>query len=504
VRDDRVAVNAGAVARASSWVAIGVATSKGLSLATAVALAHFLAPEDFGVVALAAVATDFVALLQDLGLSPALVQRRGDPRTAAATALRLHAGTAVALTLVTLLAADAIARGLGDPALATIVRVLALGTLVRGAGLVPRALLQRALAFRALAFTDVAALGLRGMVAVGLAWHGAGAWSIVAGDLTALAVQTALAWAACGPIPLAGASPEVRADLLRFGRPMTVASLVVWARDGLTRGSSGGSSARPTSATSSCGAPRERARRRITHVGNRVALPVYAAGRRSRRARARLHVTLTIVAALALPFAAVLFAWHRGGSPSASARAGPPSSRRSDCSGREHGERARGDDRRALQGARPSRAAAPDAVAASRAAGESRCRSGAARARRASRPRSRSCASAWRSSRWPWPSGCSRCRPAASSARSRRRSPPPRWRSSRSRPSRGSTRADRRGWRSRSGRAPAAPPPQHASCSFASVSGTLQRDRLPRRTTTFRLDAPPSGDTRNLAVMKPT
>jgi PST family polysaccharide transporter len=132
-----VAVKAGAVARASSWVAIGVVTSKGLSHATAVALAHYLAPEDFGVVALAAVATDFVALLQDLGLSPALVQQRGDPRTAAASALRSRRPRSSRRSPPCCRRRDARPR---RSALATIMRVLALGTPARG--LVPRALLR--------------------------------------------------------------------------------------------------------------------------------------------------------------------------------------------------------------------------------------------------------------------------------------------------------------------------------------------------------------------------
>jgi PST family polysaccharide transporter len=302
-------VKAQAVVRASSWVAIGVAASRGLSLAAAVALAHFLAPADFGLVALAAIATDFVALVQDLGLSPALVQHRGDPRAAAASALRLHAGAAVALTLATVLAAEPIARGLGDPALASLVRALAFGTLLRGAGLVPRALLQRSLAFRALALADVAALGLRGAVAVTLAWRGAGAWSIVAGDLTALAVQSALAWAMYGRVPLGAATPDIRAALLRFGRPMTVAGLVIWARDGLNRGLVGRLMG-PADlgyfqlAGRLASAPVVS----ITHVGNRVALPVYAAADDHATLARAFTTTLTVVAALALPFAAVLFA----------------------------------------------------------------------------------------------------------------------------------------------------------------------------------------------------
>jgi O-antigen/teichoic acid export membrane protein len=302
-------MKAHAVVRASSWVAIGAVASKGLALATAVVLAHFLAPADFGVVALATIATDFVALVQDLGLSPALGQHRGDPRAAAASALRLHAGAAVALTLATMLAAEPIAHGLGDPALASLVRALALGTLLRGVGLVPRALLQRSLAFRALALADVAALGLRGAVAVTLAWRGAGAWSIVAGDLTALAVQAALAWAVWGRVPLGAATPDVRAALLRFGRPMTVAGLVVWARDGLSRGIVGRLLG-PADlgyfqlAGRLASAPVVG----ITHVGNRVALPVYAAADDHGALAHAFTTTLTVVAALALPFAAVLFA----------------------------------------------------------------------------------------------------------------------------------------------------------------------------------------------------
>src|SRR6185436_20219203 len=115
-------------------------------------------------------------------------------------------------------------------------RVLGLGILARGVGLVPRALLQRALAFRALATADVAGLIARAVEAMTLAWHGAGLWSLVAGDLAALVLQSAVAWVACGGVPMRHpAAREARAALLRFGRPMALASLVIWARDGVTR-----------------------------------------------------------------------------------------------------------------------------------------------------------------------------------------------------------------------------------------------------------------------------
>jgi PST family polysaccharide transporter len=305
-----VPTTARTVARASTWAALGVAASKGLSLATTLILARVLLPADFGAVALAAVLTDLLLLLQDAGLSPALVQHRGDPRAAAATVLRLHLRIALALVATVVVLAGPAARLLGDAAIAPLVRALGLGILLRGVTLAPRAVLQRTLAFRALAIAEIGGRAARAAVAILLAWRGAGAWSLVAGSVAALGCESALVWLACGPLPLrAAASPDVRAALLRFGRPMTLASVVVWARDGVTRVLVGRLLGETELgyfhlAARIAAAPVTG----ITHVTNRVALPVYAAESDRAALRRTYRTTLRIVSLLALPACAALVA----------------------------------------------------------------------------------------------------------------------------------------------------------------------------------------------------
>jgi O-antigen/teichoic acid export membrane protein len=303
-------VNARAVLRASTWAAVGVAGSKALSLVTSIALARFVAPADFGVVALASVAVELASLVQDFGLSPALVQHRGDARGAAIAVRGLHLRTTVALVLVLEAGAGPVARLLGMAGAEPVLRGLALVLPLRALGLVPRALLQRAMRFRALATAEVAGLLARALVAVPLAAAGAGVWSLVVGYLVAPLVQSAVARVACGRLPAAAAEPDgARAALLRFARPMTLASVAVWARDGLTRILVG-----VLLGPAELGYFHMAARiaavpiTGITHVSNRVALPIYAATSDPAALRRAFLATLGVVGTLALPVCAGLLA----------------------------------------------------------------------------------------------------------------------------------------------------------------------------------------------------
>jgi O-antigen/teichoic acid export membrane protein len=107
----------------------------------------------------------------------------------------------------------------------------------------------------------------------------------------------------------AAAAPATRAALLGFGRPMTLASLVVWARDGTTRLLIG-LLLGPTELGYYQLAARLAAMPvvGITHVTNRVALPVYAATADAAALRRTFALTLRIVSVLALPACAGLLA----------------------------------------------------------------------------------------------------------------------------------------------------------------------------------------------------
>src|SRR3712207_3088025 len=83
--------------RAARWPLLSGVLQGGLQFAVGVALARLLAPDDFGIAALASVVVGLAALLLDLGIGSAVIQRRelSERHIRAAFTLGMALGTAV-------------------------------------------------------------------------------------------------------------------------------------------------------------------------------------------------------------------------------------------------------------------------------------------------------------------------------------------------------------------------------------------------------------------------
>ena len=189
-----------------------------LSFGAGIILARLLPPADFGLLAIAMVFIGFAELIASAGMGPAIVQQQNltDVHLRTATTLSLLIG----LTLSGALYAAAPALGVffGDPRVADILPVLAIGLCFSAFSAVSRGLLVRQMDFRRLFAIDVAAylIGYVG-VAVTLALLGAGVWSLVVGTTVSLALQgAALLWAAPPKLPLSLSRREA-GDLLHVG-----------------------------------------------------------------------------------------------------------------------------------------------------------------------------------------------------------------------------------------------------------------------------------------------
>lgn len=198
-----------------------------LQFGVGVLLARILPPQDFGVVALAYVVIGFAAVLSELGLAPAVVQRRDLTERH----LRVSFTTAVAAGIAMAVALYVLAPLIGvltrTPELPRLLRALALLFVAGGLGATSRGLLQRALDFRRLFLLEVASYSVGyAFVAVILALQGFGAWSLVVGALAQnfLASVLALHLARHSRRPLF-ATRELR-DLLGFGAGMSLLQLV--------------------------------------------------------------------------------------------------------------------------------------------------------------------------------------------------------------------------------------------------------------------------------------
>jgi len=174
------------------WLAIGQVVGLIARFAVSVALAHLLAPEDFGLLTMAGVFTALGGLFSSLGVGPAIVQRPEVSipllRSLATVGFVVGAGLSGALVL----GSGFIAEFYGDTRVAPIAASLAMTFVVASLGMVPEGLLQRELRFNRLVSIDLAVLAVSASLSVGLALAGLRVWALVVANLGGTAVRSLL------------------------------------------------------------------------------------------------------------------------------------------------------------------------------------------------------------------------------------------------------------------------------------------------------------------------
>ena len=175
------------------WVTSGAGAKALLSLTVLVVLGRLLSPADFGLVGAALVVINLSKLFSELGLGPALVQRRDLEPRHVHTAFTSYVLLGFLLGGAIWAAAPLIARFMQMNHLPPVLRALAWLFPVVGLGRVSEFLLKRDLHFRWLTNREVAAYAVGyGGVGIGLAWLGAGVWALVAAQLAQSICNVAL------------------------------------------------------------------------------------------------------------------------------------------------------------------------------------------------------------------------------------------------------------------------------------------------------------------------
>jgi teichuronic acid exporter len=144
---------------------LGVAWTAGVKWGTQVltwactfVIARLLTPADYGLYGMAMVYQGLVSTIYELGLEDSIVRQRDLTRDQIASLGGLAMIYGIGFALLTLALAGPIARFYQEPAVAWILGVLAIATVIEGVQMLPRAVLARELRFRTLAWID----GLRG------------------------------------------------------------------------------------------------------------------------------------------------------------------------------------------------------------------------------------------------------------------------------------------------------------------------------------------------------
>ena len=196
--------------------------SKALSLLTISILAHILPPENFGLIALATVATDYLSILSNLGLGSALVQRRGNIDQASSTVFTINLLAGIGLSILTALLAPLAAVFFREPTLTPILRWLGLTFTLTALGSVHNIHLQRNLNFQKKLVPDIGNALIKGIVSITLALTGFGVWSLVIGQLVGVGISSSLLWVVAPWRPHLTIQRSLIRKLFGYGLPVMI------------------------------------------------------------------------------------------------------------------------------------------------------------------------------------------------------------------------------------------------------------------------------------------
>ncbi len=212
------------------WMGYGKAAFAILQLVVLAILARLVSPLDFGVVSAALVVIGFSSIVSQLGLGPAIVQRRTLETRHLTAAFVASVLLGLTLGAIVWTSAPLAARFMRLDGLAPVLRALAWVFLLNGLGTVSSALLSRELRFSWLANLDVASYGIGyGAIGIATALLGWGVWALVAGQLGQALIRNGILLAKHPPpLPLSLERSALN-DLVYFGGGFTIAKLANYA-----------------------------------------------------------------------------------------------------------------------------------------------------------------------------------------------------------------------------------------------------------------------------------
>jgi PST family polysaccharide transporter len=216
------------VRRGLAWSGLSSLVMRGGNLLLGIALARLLAPEDFGVFAVALTVQTVLVTLADLGLGADLVRaERPDERAPTVASLSLLSGALLTALMIGTAAPLATAMGAADAA--PVVVVLSFTLLLSGAAVVPGAYLARNFEQQKLFVSEGVNFALSTGVALVLVLAGAGPMALAVSRLVGQVAGTALQFVLAGMRPRWGFDRTVARSALRFGVPLAAANMLSWA-----------------------------------------------------------------------------------------------------------------------------------------------------------------------------------------------------------------------------------------------------------------------------------
>jgi len=217
------------------WIFTNILAKNAVQFVRTVVLWRFLSAEEFGLNSLAWMIIGGFTLLQDMGFSQELIQRKTDLDKA--VSVTWYANVVIRAVIYGLIYVFAPflaehfnqtqAKHFDAAEVVSILRVASLAIVISSFGSTNEALLRKNFQFKRVLAVDGAEMTVLTVVQIALAWAGYGVWSLVYGTIVAFSVRSlALWWLA--PIRVGRFDVRVFKEMFHFGKHMTLSTLGLW------------------------------------------------------------------------------------------------------------------------------------------------------------------------------------------------------------------------------------------------------------------------------------
>lgn len=222
------------IRRGALWLFVGNTGSQVLSFAFGIVLARLLAPEDFGMLVTIQVFTGLAGFVAGGGMGQGLVRASEVTRQDYHVVFTLQLAIGSAIYAAFYVAAPWFADWYDTPLYAQLLRVSALSFVIRPFVNLPGSILHRDMRFKAQTIVRLVTLLVSSTVAIGMAWHGYGVWSLIIAGLAGSLCSMVLLVHFSGWRP--GLSLDIRRarDVARYGLLVSTNDIVSYLRSQAT------------------------------------------------------------------------------------------------------------------------------------------------------------------------------------------------------------------------------------------------------------------------------
>lgn len=208
------------------WASIDRFGFMALQFGVNLILARLLTPADFGIIGMLAIFIAVSQVLIDGGFGSALIQKKNPTQTDYSTIFYWNIGFSLFLYAILFLCSPLVAKYFSMPILSDVLRAIGLNLIISSIMAIQMTRLRKELAFKKIAITNISSYVIGAIVAIIMAYHGFGVWSLVTMQLLGTSISITILWIITHWHPSLCFSKTTMRELFSFGGYIMAAGLL--------------------------------------------------------------------------------------------------------------------------------------------------------------------------------------------------------------------------------------------------------------------------------------